>query len=100
MKKYNSAVNPFVLIFIVILFVGLLSFMIVPGELVDGVYTELPRNRVNFNSVFNIFRAIPMGIKDSANIIILILSVGGVLGIYKKTGAVNAGVNLLVRHSN
>ena len=100
MKKYNSAVNPFVLIFIVILFVGLLSFMIVPGELVDGVYTEVPRNKVNFNSVFNIFRAIPLGIKDSANIIILILSVGGVLGIYKKTGAVNAGVNLLVRHSN
>jgi len=102
MKKKNStlSVNPFILIFAVILIAGLFTFIIVPGQIVDGVYTELPRNPVNFNNLFNIFRSIPMGIKDSANIVILILSIGGSLGIYKKTGAISAGVTSFVCRTN
>lgn len=96
-EKKSFQLNPFVLLFVVIFVCGLLTFVITPGTLVDGVYTALPRNEFNFNNVFNIFRAIPYGIKDSANIVILILVVGGALEIYKKTGAIDTAISTLVR---
>ncbi|MEG1048918.1 MAG: AbgT family transporter [Oscillospiraceae bacterium] len=95
--KKSFQINPFVLIFAVIAICGLLTFVITPGTLVDGVYTALPKNVFNFNNVFNIFRAIPYGIKDSANIVILILIVGGALEIYKRTGAIDNSISSLVR---
>ena len=95
-EKKPLTINPFVLIFCVVFICGLLTFVITPGTLVDGVYTELPKNELNFNNLFNIFRAIPYGIKDSANIVILILVVGGALEIYKKTGAIDTGISAMV----
>lgn len=98
MKKSNKplSINPFVIIFYVVIVCGLLTFLITPGILEDGVYTPLPRNEFNFNNLFNIFRAIPYGIKDSANLVILILVVGGALEIYNRTGAIDAGISALV----
>ena len=84
------------IIFYVVIVCGLLTFLITPGILEDGVYTPLPRNEFNFNNLFNIFRAIPYGIKDSANLVILILVVGGALEIYNRTGAIDAGISALV----
>ncbi|MDR7869264.1 MAG: AbgT family transporter [Tissierellaceae bacterium] len=95
-KKRSKVINPFVLIFTVVAICGLLSFIITPGTIVDGVYTALPKNTFNFNNVFNIFRAVPYGLKDSANIMILILVVGGALEIYKRTGAIDAGINSMM----
>ena len=95
-EKKPLVINPFVLIFCVVFICGLLTFVITPGTLVDGVYTKLPKNQLNFNNLFNIFRAIPYGIKDSANIVILILIVGGALDIYKKTGAIDTGISAMV----
>lgn len=95
-EKKPLTINPFVLIFSVVFICGLLTFVITPSTLVDGVYTELPKNELNFNNLFNIFRAIPYGIKDSANIVILILVVGGALEIYKKTGAIDTGISAMV----
>lgn len=96
-EKKSIKINPFVLIFAVIALCGLLTFIVTPGTLVDGVYTALPKNQLNFNNIFNIFRAIPYGIKGSANIVILVLVVGGALEIYKKTGAIDNGITNLVR---
>lgn len=95
-QKKPIVINPFLLIFSVVVVCGLLTFLITPGTLTDGVYTALPRNKFNFNNLFNIFRAIPYGIKDSANIVILILTVGGALEIYKKTGAIDSGISAMV----
>ncbi len=95
-KKKSKAINPFVLIFTVVVVCGLLSFIITPGTLEDGVYTALPKNTFNFNNIFNIFRAVPYGLKDSANIMILILVVGGALEIYKRTGAIDAGISSMM----
>ena len=94
-KPLNS--NPFVLIFLIIVLAWVASFLITPGTLVDGVYTALPKNPVNFNTVFNLFRAVPYGIKDTANLVILVLIIGGALEIYSETGAIEAGVTSLVR---
>ncbi|MCR1898795.1 AbgT family transporter [Irregularibacter muris] len=98
MKKERKpiAINPFVLIFCVVFICGLITFIITPGTLTDGVYTALPRNKINFDNFFNIFRAIPYGLKDSANIMILILVVGGALEIYKKTGAIDTGISAMI----
>lgn len=96
-EKKQVSINPFVLIFAVIFICGLLTFAITPGTLTDGVYTPLPKNQLNFNNLFNIFRAVPYGIKDSANIVILILTVGGALEVYKRTGAIDAGILTVVQ---
>lgn len=95
-EKKGFSVNPFVLIFCVVFVMGLLTFVITPGTLTDGVYTALPRNEFNFNNFFNIFRAVPYGLKDSANIMILILIMGGALGVYKQTGAIDNGIATMV----
>ncbi len=95
-KKKMAAINPFALIFAVIVIAGLLVFIVQPGLLENGVYTPLEKNTFNFNNLFNIFRAIPYGLKDSANIMILIIIVGGALEIYKKSGAIDTGINSLI----
>ena len=95
-EKKALSINPFVLIFGVVVLCGLLTFVITPGTLENGVYTALPRNEFNFNNLFNIFRAVPYGIKDSSNIVILILIVGGALEIYKRSGAIDTAINGMV----
>jgi len=95
-EKQTRVINPFVLIFAVVALCGLLTFVITPGEIEDGVYAALPKNSFNFDNVFNIFRAIPYGLKDSANIMILILVVGGALEIYKSTGAIDTGISVMI----
>lgn len=95
-EKKPLSINPFVLIAAVIFVCGVLAFIITPGTLENGVYTALPRNELNFNNIFNIFRAVPYGIKDSANIMILILIVGGALEIYKRSGAIDNAINSMV----
>ena len=69
-QKKPLNLNPFVLIFAVVVVAWLFTFIITPGTLVDGVYTALPKNAFNFNNVFNLFRAVPMGIKDTSNLVI------------------------------
>ena len=81
-QKKPLNLNPFVLIFAVVVVAWLFTFIITPGTLVDGVYTALPKNAFNFNNVFNLFRAVPMGIKDTSNLVILVLVIGGALEIY------------------
>ena len=95
-NKKPIKLNPFVIIFYVVIVCGILTFLITPGTLENGVYTPLPKNELNFNNLFNIFRAIPYGIKDTANLVILILVVGGALEIYNRTGAIDAGISSLV----
>lgn len=99
-EKKSFKLNPYVLIFAVIAICGLLTFIITPGTLENGVYTALPKNELNFNNLFNIFRAIPYGIKGSASIVILILVVGGALEVYKKTGTIDASISSLVQAFN
>ena len=63
-QKKPLNLNPFVLIFAVVVVAWLFTFIITPATLVDAVYTALPKNAFNFNNVFTLFRAVPMGIKD------------------------------------
>ena len=74
-QKKPLNLNPFVLIFAVVVVAWLFTFIITPGTLVDGVYTALPKNAFNFNNVFNLFRAVPMGIKDTSNLFFAVQNV-------------------------
>ena len=96
-QKKPLNLNPFVLLSVVLVLAWLATFLITPGTLVDGVYTALPKNGFTFNNVFNLFRAIPYGIKDTANLVILVLVIGGALEIYKATGAIDSGVTAMVK---
>ncbi len=95
-KAKKSGINPYVLIFSVIVLAAILSFIITPGKLENGIYTALPKNKINFNNLFNIFRAVPYGLRDSASISLVVLVVGGALEIYNRTGAIDAGISALV----
>ena len=95
-QKKPLNLNPFVLIFAVVVVAWLFTFIITPGTLVDGVYTALPKNAFNFNNVFNLFRAVPMGIKDTSNLVILVLVIGGALEIYKSTGTIDSSITKMV----
>ena len=96
-KRKTLSINPFVLVFWVILACGVLTFIIPPGTLENGIYTQLPRNSINFDNLFNIFRSFPYGLKESANIFVIILIVGGALEIAQKSGAVNNGILYLIQ---
>ncbi len=96
MKDKKFTLNPFVLIFSVITICGLLTFIVTPGVIENGVYTALPRNTFNFNNIFNIFRAVPNGLIGSVSVVVITLIVGGSLEIYKRTGAIDTSINSLV----
>lgn len=95
--KNKKNINPFVLIFCVVVIAWLFTFIITPGTLEEGIYTPLPRNTFSFNNIFNLFRAIPMGLKDTSNLVILILVIGAALEIYRRTGAIDSGIHVMVQ---
>ena len=95
--KNKKNINPFVLIFCVVVIAWLFTFIITPGTLEEGVYTPLPHNTFSFNNIFNLFRAIPMGLKDTSNLVILILVIGAALEIYRRTGAIDSGIHVMVQ---
>ena len=49
-QKKPLNLNPFVLIFAVVVVAWLFTFIITPGTLVDGVYTALPKNCLLYTS--------------------------------------------------
>jgi uncharacterized ion transporter superfamily protein YfcC len=61
---------------------------------IDGTYRAVESAPVNF---FGLFEAIPKGMEAGAAIIFYIFLVGGVFGIIRQTGAIEAGINQLIR---
>lgn len=61
---------------------------------IDGTYRAVESAPVN---LFGLFEAIPKGMEAGAAIIFYIFLVGGVFGIIRQTGAIEAGINQLIR---
>lgn len=106
-KWYKRLEMPdaFVIIFSIVLLAAVLSYLIPAGtfvrEEVDGVtrvipgsYTYVESNPAN---VLDLFVSIQKGMIDTANIIFLILIVGGIVKIIEYTGAIDAGINVLIQ---
>ena len=61
---------------------------------IDGTYRAVESAPVN---LFGLFEAIPQGMDAGAAIICYLVLVGGVFGIIRQTGAIEAGINQLIR---
>ena len=61
---------------------------------VSGSYTQLPANK---QGVFSIIKAPIQGFYQSVGIILFVLVIGGFLGIVMKTGAIDAGINAVIK---
>lgn len=103
MKKFPNA---FVIILSVILFAWILTFIIPKGNYQREINTENNRTIVVPNSyeqrnaphlsAFDALLAIPKGIAGRADLIVLILLLGGCFYVIEKTGALNQGLNQLI----
>lgn len=103
MKKFPNA---FVIILSVILIAWVLTFIIPQGNYQREVNAENNRTIVVPNSyehieapslsAFDALLAIPKGIAGRADLIVLILLLGGCFYIIEKTGALNQGLNQLI----
>jgi uncharacterized ion transporter superfamily protein YfcC len=103
MKKFPNA---FVIILSVILFAWILTFVIPKGSYQREVNTVNKRTIVVPNSyqqkeapplsAFDALLAIPKGIAGRADLIVLILLLGGCFYVIEKTGALNQGLNQLI----
>ena len=104
-KKKGIKINAFCLLFCVIIICALASYVITPGtfdrQIVDGRTVVVPGSYHVIEkaalSPLAIFNAIPNGIIGAANMVVLILLVGGSIEVYNKSGAINAGIGKLVK---
>lgn len=96
-KKKPFHVDPYALVFALIVVAGVCVHLITPGTLADGVYTPLPKNELTFSSLFDLFLAVPMGIQSCAGLIAILLVCTGTIEVLKRTGAVDAGISALLR---
>ena len=102
----NKFPNAFVIILSVILFAWILTFIIPKGNYQRELDTVNNRTIVVPNSyerkeaphlsAFNALLAIPKGIAGRADLIVLILLLGGCFYLIEKTGAINQGLNQLI----
>ncbi len=102
----NKFPNAFVIILSAILFAWVLTFIVPKGNYQREFDTLNNRNNVVPNSyqqkeapqlsAFNALLAIPKGIAGRADLIVLILLLGGCFYLIEKTGALNQGLNQLI----
>lgn len=107
MNKQKRLVIPhtFTIIFLLIVFMAILTWIIPSGQFqrkeIDNRLVVVPNTYeyVNENpqSIEDIFRAPIDGFVDAAEIVGFVLLVGGSFGIVNKTGAIEAGINAVVK---
>ncbi|MDR1835111.1 MAG: AbgT family transporter [Fusobacteriaceae bacterium] len=104
-KKRTTSFSPFAPICCVILLSVLATRLIPPGVfervqvsgravIVPGSFHPATAKSLSF---FSVFLAIPYGFIGTANLIFLILLVGGAIEVYNRTGAIAAGLHALTR---
>lgn len=103
MKKFPNAI---VIILSVILFAWILTFIIPQGSYQRAFDETEERTTVVSDSyqqkdspnlsIFDLFLAIPKGIIGRADLMVLILILGGCFYLIEKTGALNQGLNQLI----
>lgn len=98
-KKEKKAINPFILLFCVLVFMAILSYILPAGQyeravaengrtmVVPGTYASIDRTPVG---PLKVFAAIHEGMVQGAPIIFYVLLIGGTIGVMTHTGAMNA----------
>lgn len=96
--------DAFIIIFGIVVLAAIATYIIPSGsferEEVDGItrvisgsYTHADSNPAN---LLDIFVSIQNGLIETANIVFLIFMIGGVVAIIEHTGAIDAGINVLI----
>lgn len=96
-KKQKEVMHPFNILFIVIIFMAVLTYFVPAGEyeritneagqtiVVDGSYAEIESNPAGF---LDLFQAVHKGMVQSAPIIFFIFIVGGSFHVFRDTKAI------------
>lgn len=105
-RKKFTIPHTYAVLLTIIFLAALATYIIPPGEfertvdestgrtvVVDGSYTAVEANPTSF---FDMFKAIPLGLQDAANIVFFIFLVGGAFGVIRATGAIEAGIERAV----
>ncbi|VEF49509.1 short-chain fatty acids transporter [Bacillus freudenreichii] len=98
--------HTYAFLFSILLIAWVATYFITPGEfqrvinketgqtaVVEGTYRIIDSNPTH---IFDVFKAIPLGMENAANIIFYIFIVGGVFGIIRATGVIEAGIDRLM----
>lgn len=104
--KENKGMHPWVIL-LIMLVLAIIAGYIIPSGVYDRVLTPDGRTAVdpdtfrfvseNNLSLTGIMTAIPRGIKESIDVILITFMIGGAFGVIKKTGMLRLGVASLVK---
>ncbi|MEM6720872.1 MAG: TIGR00366 family protein [Bacteroidota bacterium] len=104
-KWYEHIPHAVVIVFFIIVFVTLLTYLIPAGEfqriLIDGRNSVVPNSYKTIANtpvgLLDMFKAIPMGFKAAAEVIFVVLSGGIMFGIMERTKAIENAVGTFVK---
>ncbi|MBD8005338.1 YfcC family protein [Bacillus norwichensis] len=98
--------HTYAFLFSILLIAWIATYFITPGEfqretnketgqttVIEGTYRIIDSNPTH---LFEVFKAIPLGMENAANIIFYIFIVGGVFGIIRVTGVIEAAIDQLM----
>lgn len=105
-NKKHIFPHTYVFLFSILLVAWVATYFITPGEfqrdlnketgqtsVVEGTYRIIDSNPTH---MFDVVKAIPLGMEDAANIIFYLFIVGGVFGIIRATGVIEAGIDRMM----
>jgi len=100
-KKQGINFNPFIVMACMVVVCAIASYVIAPGaydrEAINGVtrvvadsYHAVDRTPV---TLFQVFKSLPEGLTATANMMFVVMLIGGVVQIYSETGVMAAAIN-------
>lgn len=106
-KKEQKGLHPFVIIVLILLLAAVASYFIPAGEyqrIFDKATQQTIVDPDTFEyiggvgfSLTNLMTAIPRGIIEAANVVVITLSIGGAFGVIKETGILVLGIESLIK---
>lgn len=104
-KWYERIPHPVVMLFAIIVFMAILSYILPAGayerEIVDGRQRVIPGSYEKISQtpvgLLGLFRAIPLGFKTAAEIIFIVMASGIMFGILEKSQMVENTVGTFVK---
>jgi uncharacterized ion transporter superfamily protein YfcC len=102
-KKRIGMPDAIVILFCILILAWLASFIIPSGEFertTDGLETVIPNSFSTVDAsnlgLMDVFLSIQEGLIESANLIFLVLIMGGAIAVIEQPGTINAGVQVMV----
>src|SRR5699024_10370034 len=103
-KKKSISINAFILFICIMAIAVIATYFVTPGsferEELDGKIVIVPDSYQAVDQeplgFFSIFQAIPNGLAGAAEIIFLVMLVGGCLEVYNQTGSIDKGLSRII----